>query len=139
MKRKCQIMSICVILCLFVAGCLTVTVNQDPLIPIASNTGRLVMALAAVKAPEYVPEIERVRDMTISALQDNSIDLGPAIGNVMAAVQALSDHPRIGKYAGIITEASRLLMDVVRMEWTVPEKYARARRIVMAFLEGMKT
>jgi len=133
MKRKFSIIAIFFLL----VGCAGIQINLDEN-RVAYNMGALVIDVARNYAPDYVPEIERIRDRTLIILRSETVELGPLIGDLLAVVQELSDNPAVDKYGQIIADASRVIFDAVMLNWETPEGYLRAKRIIVSFLEGMR-
>lgn len=119
------------------AGCAGVQINFDEN-RMAFNTGALVIDLARVYAPDYVPEIERVRDRALITLRDETVELGPVIGDIIAVIQTLAQDPDVDEYSQIIADACKILFDAITLDWDTPLEFERARGLVISFLGGMK-
>lgn len=134
--KKHKLFYIFVIFLMF--GCAGVQIDFDEN-RAAHNMGALIMDVARTYAPDYVPEIEIVRDRSLIILKARTVELGPVIGDILAIVQGLSDNPDVDKYGQIVADASRVLFDAVLLNWQTPEGLGRAKAIIVAFLEGMQT
>lgn len=123
----------------FLVGCGGLQVQENYEVQLAYNLGTVTMAACAAIRPEYIPAAALARDAAL-ALLDNAdpADLGPVIGDTMALIQEISASPQVDKYAGQVRQASELIRGLIAVDWQVPEKYAKARAVVVAFLKGMK-
>ena len=125
------------------AGCAGTTININPddlLIRGARLAGISAKTYLKMQLPPdryYLVQRFVKQSESLVKATSGKIELGDAIGEIVAYVQAFRDEPLLGEYGPIVVGSVEVMFEAVNLNWEIPEEYEKARSIVLAFLDGM--